>query len=311
MTPTLRPATLHGSRRRAASLALVVAMAAALVGAWGAAPAEATSYRFWSYWTGGSDWTFSSQGASRRPPDGGVDGWRFAISPASSSTIPPRHSPSFDKLCGGTPAQDGRKRVGLVVDFGTTQDAPDGESPPARISTCAVVPDDANGYEVLMTVAQLRTDSGLICGINGYPANECGVAVPDPTTSPTQQPQQGGGQNNGQDSSGTGSGGGSTGASQEKRSGGGAASGATSSPDDQTHSNSNNDRSDDKRGEPTASESAKATPEVSDDASAAAATATTATAGSASSGSPLGLIVGVVLILGIGAAAFAFTRRRT
>ena len=67
---------------------------------------------------------FSNQGASRRPADGGVEGWRFAISPATSSTIPPRHSPSFSSLCGNTPAEDGKKRVGLVIDYGTSSDAP-------------------------------------------------------------------------------------------------------------------------------------------------------------------------------------------
>jgi hypothetical protein len=282
-------------------------MVMSLVGVWGSAPADATSYRFWSYWTGGSDWTFSSEGAARRPPDGSVDGWRFAISPASSSTIPPRQSPSFHKLCGSTPAQDGDKRVGLVVDFGTSADAPEGESPPSMIATCAVVPDDANGYEVLMTVAQLRTDSGLICGINGYPANECGVPVADPTTSPTQQPPGGG--NGGEQSPGNNGGGGTPNGGQQN---GGTTTGVTgaptSSPDEA--SSHKNDKPQAKQRDHQSPKSRQPTPEVSDDASAAAATGATVP-GSPSNGSPVGLIAGIAVIVGIGAAAFAFTRRRT
>jgi hypothetical protein len=281
-------------------------MAVSLVGEWGASPAEATSYRFWSYWTGGSDWTFSSEGAARRPPDGGVDGWRFAISPASSSTIPPRQSPSFNRLCGSTPAQDGHKRVGLVIDFGTSSDAPDGESPPAVITTCAVVPDDANGYEVLMTVAQLRTDSGLICGINGYPATECGLVVSDPTASPTQQPQDdgaGGDHNSGN------TGGGTAGTEQGTASGASTTSEATTSPDGKaTPSKGATDHKKQRDGK--VSKSGQATPEVSDDASAAAAVNTTAP-GSPSGGSPVGLLIGLAVIVGVGAAAFTFSRRRT
>ncbi len=167
---------------------------AAMVGTWGASTAEATSYRFWAYWLGSdTGWSFSNQGASRRPADGTVEGWRFAVSEASSSTTPPRHSTSFAQICGSTSPQDGKKRVGLVVDFGSTTDAPKGETPPARIATCVLAPTDANGYAVLAAAVQLRTDGGLICGMNGYPASECGVAVADPTTSPSASPTQGGG----------------------------------------------------------------------------------------------------------------------
>ncbi|MCZ3387457.1 MAG: hypothetical protein LH630_10960, partial [Actinomycetia bacterium] len=146
----------------------------AVLGTWGAAPADATSFRFWSYWLGSDDgWAFSSQGASRRPADGTVDGWRFAISEASSSTTTPRRSPSFARICGSTDPVDGNKRVGVVIDFGTTADAPDGETPGALISRCVVAPEDANGYDVLAAVVALRSDGGLICGMNGYPATEC------------------------------------------------------------------------------------------------------------------------------------------
>jgi hypothetical protein len=241
-----------------------------------------------------------------------VDGWRFAVSPATTSTIPPRPAPSFSRLCGSTAAQEGHKRVGLVVDFGTTGDAPAGESPPSPITTCAVVPDDANGYEVLMTVAQLRTDdSGLICGVNGFPATECGVPVTDPTSSPSQ-PSQGGGTNGGS-SSGNGGGEGSadgseTGAAPRADSTSSVAGSATPSQGDKAGDQKND--AGDKPRDAKPSQSKSQTTEVSDDASAVAA-GTPSSPDSPTRGSPAGLIAGVVVICCIGAAAFALARRRT
>jgi hypothetical protein len=304
MSFPLRPATRSLARAAAFVAALLVTVS--LVGVVTAGSASATSYRFWSYWTGGDSWTFSSQGASRHPADGSVDGWRFAISPASSSTIPPRHSPSFDRLCRGVTADDGQKRVGLVVDFGTTEDAPSGDSPQAMIATCAVVPDDANGYEVLLTVAQLRTDGGMICGINGYPATECGVPVADPTTSPTQQPSGDG------DKSPT-TNGTSDGKHHDAASGTDPTNGSTGTPDADASPTSKTETPDTKDGKKrthSASATESAVPADPGDRTAAAAAATTAP-GSPSSGSPLGVIIGLVVIVGVGTAAVVVARRRT
>ena len=304
-SPTLRTTYRPLSGRRATQVALAIAVVlSSLVGGWGAAPAEATSYRFWSYWTGGSDWAFSNQGASRRPVDGGVEGWRFAISPATSSTIPPRHSPSFSSLCGNTPAEDGKKRVGLVIDYGTTSDAPEGESPPTMLATCAVVPEDANGYDVLVTVAQLRTDSGLICGINGYPASECGAPVSDPTPDPTG----GTGQGSGGDGGGSGSGGGSGDSSS-------GANGPTSGSSATTPGNNDAAKKGDAKGkknddgkESDADKPSPSTSSASDATPAAAAIDGSPT--SPSSGSPLGLIVGLIIVFAVGVTALVLRRRK-
>ncbi|HEX5018735.1 MAG TPA: SCO2322 family protein [Actinomycetes bacterium] len=307
MTRTLRPAALRHTGRRALALALVTVAAVTLVGAWGGGTAEAASYRFWSYWVGGgSDWSFSSQGASRRPPDGGVDGWRFAISPDSASAVQPRRSPSFDRICRGTPEQDGQKRVGLVIDFGTTSDAPEGESPPQMLTTCAVVPEDANGYEVLTTVAQLRIDDGMICGINGYPATECGKVVSDPTTSPDDD---GDGEQSG--NSGDNTGGSGTGGQTSQKNGSGTAGSGEQAGDksDDQPSDKKRDKNDGKKREQGKSASATPDPEAADQ-STSAASALQPTAGAPSSGSPVGLIAGVAVIVGIGAAAFVLARRR-
>ena len=311
-SPTLRSQTPTG--RRTTQVVVAITVALSLVGGWGAAPAQATSYRFWSYWTGGSDWTFSNQGAARRPADGAVEGWRFAISPATSSTIPPRHSPSFSKLCGSTSAEDGKKRVGLVIDSGTTGDAPDGESPPAMIATCAVVPDDATGYDILLTVAQLRTDAGLICGINGYPATECGVAVSDPAPTPTGDP--GGGSGNGP---GDGNGG-STPADAAGGSGGSGRTpgdGAGGSATGQGNGNTTGQASGDGKKQADADGKHSDTNTPKDEASAKASADTTAaaapvgtTTGAPSNGSPIGVIVGLIVIVVVGVTAFFMRRRR-
>lgn len=46
--------------------------------------------RYWSYWHAapGEDWTYSSSGASRKPPPGSVEGWAFGAS-AAPGTAPP------------------------------------------------------------------------------------------------------------------------------------------------------------------------------------------------------------------------------
>jgi hypothetical protein len=295
---------------------MAIAVALSLVGGWGAAPAQATSYRFWSYWTGGSDWTFSNQGAARRPADGAVEGWRFAISPATSSTIPPRHSPSFSTLCGNTSAEDGKKRVGLVIDSGTTADAPEGESPPALIATCAVVPDDATGYDILLTVAQLRTDAGLICGINGYPATECGVAVSDPAPTPTGDPGGGSGNDSG-DGNGNGGGtpsdgsGGSGGSGGTPGNGSGATATAQGNKNTQEHAAGDGKKKFDADGKHSGTNTPKdeASAKASADTTAAAAPVGTNPA-APSNGSPIGVIVGLIDVVVVGVTALFVRRRR-
>lgn len=277
--------------------AVVVLAATTAALGWVVAPADATSYRFWSYWSGGSDWTFASQGASRRPTDGAVEGWRFAISEASSSSTPPRHSPGFAQLCGDTDPVDGNKRVGLVIDAGTDADAPDGESPPALVATCVVVPTDANGYDVLAAAGmQLRTDGGLICGINGYPATECGVPVADPVETDDNEPDK-----NSQDTTDDrGGNGGSVTTSPD--------AGATSTAEaDEATSRSNRKPGDD-RDRKEQDDDPQPGPTPSALAAAAPAAASAPTEGS---GSPVGLLVGALAVVGLGAAAWALQRRRT
>ncbi|MER7188249.1 SCO2322 family protein, partial [Streptomyces hyaluromycini] len=146
-----------------------------------AGPAAATGYRYWSFWErDGARWTYATQGpATARPADGSVEGFRFAVSEDSADASRPRGTADFGTICAGTPAVGGRKRVGLVVDFGTSADAPSGERPPARRTACAVVSEDATAAEALAAVAKpLRYDTNaLLCAIGGYPSRGCGEKV--------------------------------------------------------------------------------------------------------------------------------------
>ncbi|MFF2039078.1 SCO2322 family protein [Kitasatospora sp. NPDC058170] len=145
----------------------------------GAAPAQAAGYRYWSFWKwSGDTWTYQQQGPSVHvPPDGSTDGWRFAVSPdGGQDAARPGATGDFGAICADTPGQPGRKRVAVVLDFGTGADAPSGEAPPGPRTACATVPTSATSAEVLAAVAPpLRYDTnGLLCAIAGYPRAGCG-----------------------------------------------------------------------------------------------------------------------------------------
>ncbi|MEU4213078.1 SCO2322 family protein [Streptomyces sp. NPDC026206] len=150
----------------------------------GAAPAHADGYRYWSFWqqAAGSaqEWAYATQGpATLRPGDGGIVGFRFAVSKDSADAAKPRAAAGFGAVCGRTPAKEGAKRVAVVLDFGTAADAPSGESPPAARTACAQVATDASAAEALAAVAKpLRYNSdALLCAIAGYPKSGCGEKV--------------------------------------------------------------------------------------------------------------------------------------
>jgi hypothetical protein len=147
----------------------------------GPGQAQAAGYRYWSFWEREGDrWIYATEGpATARPSDGAVQGFRFAVSENSADASRPRGMTSFEVICARTPAQEGTKRVALVLDFGTAADAPAGENPPASRAFCARVPEDATTAEALASVAKpLRYDTNaLLCAISGYPKTGCGEQV--------------------------------------------------------------------------------------------------------------------------------------
>ena len=164
-----------------------------------AVPAEAvSSFRYWSYWhvaTHGSSWTYAGTGpAGYRVDDGAVEGWRFVVAVPNPSAPPPRTGAgsAFDAICGSTARPAGKDRVALVVDFGTAKDAPPHETRPGGVrGTCVVVDDRSTGLEVLAQAGYdpRRDSSGLVCGLSGFPASECGVVVKQTSPTPTPTPK--------------------------------------------------------------------------------------------------------------------------
>lgn len=145
-----------------------------------AAPAHAEAgYTFWAYYhlTDGK-WVPSTKGADGyTPEDGDVEGFRYATTTESDFDRPPRALPTFGDICAGTQAGQGQKRIGVVLDYGTTADAPEGDRPPGAEAACAVVPADATTQQALESVKPLRIEDGLICGIGGYPSAGCAEQV--------------------------------------------------------------------------------------------------------------------------------------
>ncbi|WP_030238765.1 SCO2322 family protein [Streptomyces sp. NRRL S-455] len=175
----------------------VLLLLAALVLCAGAGQAQAAGYRYWVFWErDGDHWVYATQGPSTsRPSDGAVQGLRFAVSEDSANAARPRGDSDFDTICAKTPARDGKKRVALLIDFGTKADAPSGETPPATRTACARVSPDATTADALATVAKpLRYDTNaLLCAIAAYPEKGCGeqVSQKQPPTKKQTKPDNG------------------------------------------------------------------------------------------------------------------------
>lgn len=148
------------------------------------AASSATGYRYWGYFQaapGDTSWTAAMTGPSVAVKDGAVEGWAFVFSSSDVPAATPMMEPDFATLCGATSQVAGKVRVGLVVDFGGAELAPAGETPKEFFSDCVVVDEGAIGLDVLQAALEVRAgDSGLICGIAGYPAAECGAEIEAP-----------------------------------------------------------------------------------------------------------------------------------
>ncbi|QMU68320.1 SCO2322 family protein [Streptacidiphilus sp. P02-A3a] len=158
--------------------AVILAAAALLLSA---VPASAASYRYWAFWEGtGNGWTYQQSDPNTFvPADGSVDGWRFGVSSGSDDTAKPRTAPDFATACAHTPAVSGKKRVAVVIDYGTAADAGTGAVPPATVVRCVTLAADSSSAQLLaVSEPPLRYDaSGMLCAISGYPQSGCGQVV--------------------------------------------------------------------------------------------------------------------------------------
>lgn len=164
---------------------LYIAVTALLLSLSTPAQAADTGYRYWGYFQAApnaTSWTPAMTGPTVVVADGSVEGWAFTF---SNQAIPdaksPKVAPSFSKICGKTKAVNGKKRVAVMIDFGSAVLRPKAEMPGKLIQRCVVADKEALGIEILGQVAKIRAQgSGFICGLNGYPAKECGVEMKTP-----------------------------------------------------------------------------------------------------------------------------------
>jgi hypothetical protein len=150
------------------------------------ASAADKGWRYWGYYQaapGAKTWTAAMTGPFVDIKDGAVEGWSFVFDATDIPTIAPSVKPDFRSICGKEKADKDTKRIALVIDYGSKAYAPKGEKVQKTFTTCVRTAKESQGVNVLAQVAKIRAaKSGLICGLNGYPAKECGVEITTPAS---------------------------------------------------------------------------------------------------------------------------------
>ena len=187
---TLPRVPLRTGRRSAAAL-LTLLLTALLLGGTAGAASAADGYRYWGYYhVKDGDFAFATTGpAGYTPKDGDTEAYRFGAS-TQSQGIKPRADLSkvdFATVCADTKAAAGKKRVAVLIDYGTAADA-DGATVPKPRAACAQVAENANGQQVLAAVTKIRSSKGMVCAIDGYPATGCGDPVKNVTVPAKEAP---------------------------------------------------------------------------------------------------------------------------
>jgi len=141
-------------------------------------------WRYWGYFQaapGKTIWTAAMTGPTVDIADGAVEGWSFVFSSDDVPSVAPQVKPSFKIICAGVKPDPDTKRIALVIEFGSKAWAPKGEKVAKTITRCVRTAIESQGIDVLGQVVKIRAAaSGLICGLNGFPAKECGVEIPTP-----------------------------------------------------------------------------------------------------------------------------------
>ena len=173
------------SRKKIATAATLTIALSNLVFAPSANAAE-KGWRYWGYYQaapGANTWTAAMTGPTVDIKDGAVEGWSFVFSADDIPSVAPSVKPNFQAICGKTKADKDTKRIALVIDFGSKAYAPKGEKVKKPISTCVRTAKTSQGIDVLGMAIKVRAaKSGLICGLNGYPAKECGAEIATPAS---------------------------------------------------------------------------------------------------------------------------------
>ena len=162
----------------------VLALVAAQIIPVASANAAEKGWRYWGYYQaapGATKWTAAMTGPTVDIEDGAVEGWSFVFSADDVPSIAPAIKPNFAAICGKVKAKKGMKRIALVIDFGSKSYAPEGEKVKKSFTTCVRTAKTSQGIDVLGEAVKVRAaESGLICGLNGYPKKECGVEISTP-----------------------------------------------------------------------------------------------------------------------------------
>ena len=146
--------------------------------------AASKGYRYWGYFQaapGETSWTAAMTGPTVDIKDGAVEGWSFVFSSDDIPSEAPSVKPDFATICANIKAVPGKKRIALVMDFGKKAYAPAGEKVKRTMVRCVRTEKTSQGIDVLGQLVKVRAEaSGLICGFNGYPREECGVEIETP-----------------------------------------------------------------------------------------------------------------------------------
>jgi hypothetical protein len=171
------------AKKTIASLAILSLASFNLISISSASAAD-KGWRYWGYYQaapGAKAWTAAMTGPTVDIKDGAVEGWSFVFSSDDIPSIAPSAKPDFKSICGKVAADKDTKRIALVIDYGSKAYAPKGEKVQKTFSTCVRTAKESQGIDVIGQVAKVRAaKSGLICGLNGYPAKECGVEISTP-----------------------------------------------------------------------------------------------------------------------------------
>lgn len=146
--------------------------------------AASKGYRYWGYFQAApsaTSWTAALTGPTVDIKDGAVEGWSFVFSSDDIPSVAPSVKPDFATICGKTKAAPGKMRIGLVIDFGKKAYAPEGERVQRTLVRCIRTARDSQGIDVLGQATRVRAEaSGFICGLSGYPREECGAEIQTP-----------------------------------------------------------------------------------------------------------------------------------
>ena len=172
-------------KKKILTIVTSIILIGAITPASAATPKGEKGYRYWGYFQAAPDnnsWTYAQTGpAATKLKDGAVEGWRFSFSSKTVDTGTPLEKPNFKSICGTEKAMSNEIRVALVIDFGLKEIAPLGEKVQPLIRKCVKIPASGNGLDALKMAVKVRTSaSGMICGINNFPAKECSAEVATP-----------------------------------------------------------------------------------------------------------------------------------